>query len=33
MSSLARLHSDSLELTRLINKLMERSAATKQKAA
>jgi|GEM_PF-3915598 len=33
MSNLTKMHADSKELRKLINNLLERSAATKQKAA
>lgn len=33
MTNLNKLHADSLELRKLINKLLDRSAETKQKAA
>lgn len=33
MSNLNKMHADSLQLRRLINNLLERSAETKQKAA
>ncbi len=33
MSSLSRLHHDSMELRKLINNLLDRSAGSQQKAA
>lgn len=33
MSALTKLHADSIQLRKLINNLLERSAATKQKVA